>query len=75
MTDFDDKLKSLNQKVNSNKTKHLLVENELKKLETFDSIYFRGKSYFEEDGTQNDSVFQAMFRYCKRVVNSDYILE
>ena len=75
MTDFDDKLKSLNQKVNSNKTKHLLVENELKKLETFDSIYFRGKSYFEEDGTQNYSVFQAMFRYCKRVVNSDYILE
>ena len=75
MTVFDDKLKSLNQKVNSNKTKHLLVENELKKLETFDSIYFRGKSYFEEDGTQNYSVFQAMFRYCKRVVNSDYILE
>ena len=75
MTDFDDKLKSLNQKVHSNKTKHLLVENELKKLETFDSIYFRGKSYFEEDGTQNYLVFQAMFRYCKRVVNSDYILE
>ena len=75
MTDFDDKLKSLNQKVNSNKTKHLLVENELKKLETFDSIYFRGKSFFEEDGTQNYSVFQEMFRYCKRVVNSDYILE
>ena len=34
-TDFDDKLKSLNQKTNSNKTKHLLVENELKKLQTF----------------------------------------
>ena len=30
-TDFDDKLKILNQKINSNKTKHLLVENELKK--------------------------------------------
>ena len=29
-TDFDDKLKSLNQKVNSNNTKHLLVEDELK---------------------------------------------
>ena len=25
-TDFDDKLRSLNQKINSNKTKHLLVE-------------------------------------------------
>ena len=29
-TDFDDKLKCLNQKINSNKTKYLLVENELK---------------------------------------------
>ena len=30
-TDFNDKLKILDQKINSNKTKHLLVENELKK--------------------------------------------
>ena len=30
-TDFNDKLKSLNQKNNSNKTKNLLVENQLKK--------------------------------------------
>ena len=30
-TDLDDKLKSINQKINSNKVKHLLVENELKK--------------------------------------------
>ena len=37
-TDFDTKLKSLNKKINSNKTKHLLVENESKKLQTFDSI-------------------------------------
>ena len=29
-TDFEDKLKNLNQKINSNKTKHLLVENEIK---------------------------------------------
>ena len=35
-TDFDTKLKSLNGKINSNKTKHLLVENKLKKLKTFD---------------------------------------
>ena len=66
-TNFDDKLKSLNQKINSNKTKHLLVENELKKLQTFDSIYFRGKSHFEEDGTQNYVAFQPMYRYFKRV--------
>ena len=31
-TDFDDKLSSLNRKTTSNKTKHLLVENHLKKI-------------------------------------------
>ena len=57
-TDFDDKLKNINKKINSKKTKHVLVENELKKIETFDPIYFRGKSYFEDDVTQNCLVFQ-----------------
>ena len=28
-TNFDEKLKNLNEKINSNKTKHVLVENEL----------------------------------------------
>ena len=51
-TDFDAKLSSLNRKITSNKSKHLLVDNELKKLKTFDSSYFIGKSYFEEDRTQ-----------------------
>ena len=49
--DFDTKLKSLNGKINSNKVMHLLIENELKKLQIFDSIYFRGKSHFKEDAT------------------------
>ena len=31
-TDFDAKLSSLNRKITSNKTKHLLVENQLKKI-------------------------------------------
>ena len=35
-TDFDAKLSSLNRKITQNKSKHLLVENELKKLKTFD---------------------------------------
>ena len=46
--DHDAKLRSLNQKTNLNKTKHLLVENELKKLNTFDLGYFKGKSHFEK---------------------------
>ena len=45
------------EKLPQNKSKHFLVENELKKLKTFDSIYFRGKSHFEEDGMQNYLVF------------------
>ena len=37
----------------------------MKKLETFDSVYFRGKCHFEEDGTQNWLVFQLIQRYFK----------
>ena len=51
-TDFDGKLKSISHKNNWNKAKHLLVENESKNLQTFDLIYFTGKSHFEEHGTQ-----------------------
>ena len=51
-TDFDAKLSSLNRKTTQNKTKHLLIKNELNKLKTFDSSYYNGKSYFEEDGKQ-----------------------
>ena len=43
----------------------MLVENEFKKLKTFDSIYFRGKSHF--DGTQNYLVYQPMYRYFIRI--------
>ena len=31
-TDFDTRLQSLNKRINSNKTKHVLIENGLKKL-------------------------------------------
>ena len=52
-TDFDAKLSSHNRKITSNKTKHVLVENEFKKLKAFDWSYFIGKSHFEQDGIQN----------------------
>ena len=52
-TDFDPKLSGLNRKVTANKKKkHLVVQNELKKLKTFDLSYFIGKIHFEEDGNQ-----------------------
>ena len=67
-------MSSLNRKITANKTKDLLVENELKKLKTFDSSYFIGKSHFEEDGTQNYLVFQSMNKYFKVIANTDYVL-
>ena len=73
-TDFDAKLSSLNIKITANKSKHLLAENELKKLKTFDSNYFIGKSQFEEDGTQNYLVFQPLRKYFKVIANADYVL-
>ena len=42
----------------------------------FDAAYFRGKSHFEEDGTQNFLVFQPMYRYFKKIAgagSSNYI--
>ena len=48
----------------------------MKKLKTFDSSYFKGKNYFEEDVTQNCLVFQPMYRYFKRIAgvgSGDYI--
>ena len=53
------------------------VENELKKLKTFDSSCFIGKNYFKEDGSQNYLVFQSIIRYFKgnTIINvTDYIL-
>ena len=51
------------------------VENNIKKLQTFDSSYFRGKNYFDEDDTQNYLVFIPIFRYFKvnSTTNFDYI--
>ena len=46
----------------------------MKKLKTFDSSYFIGKSHFEQDGAQNNLVFQPMLKYFKREKNTDYIL-
>ena len=62
-TDFDAKLSSLNRKITKNKIDQLLVQNDFKKLKTFDSSYFIGKSHFEEDGVQNYLIFQPLSKY------------
>ena len=41
-TDLDTKFKKIIDRVTKNKSKHLLVENEINKLKEFDLSYFRG---------------------------------
>ena len=63
----------LNRKITQNKSKHLLLQNKLNELKTFDSSYFIGKSHFDEDGTQNYLVLQPMNKYFKVITNIDYV--
>ena len=48
-----------------------MVANERKKLEILGSIYFCGKSHFEDDYTQNCLVFPPIQRYYKLVSAND----
>ena len=56
-TDFGNTISSLDSKIAENKTKNKSIQNEFKKLKTFDSSYFIGKSYFD---AQNYLVFQSI---------------
>ena len=38
-------------------------QDQMVKLQAFDSSYFRGKSLFKNDGTQSYLVFQPIFTY------------
>ena len=69
-TNFDNTVLSLDSKIVANKTKNESIENELKKLKTFDLSYFNGKSYFEKVDAQNYLVFQPMNRYSKLIANN-----
>ena len=66
-TDFHVKLKDISDRVTKNKSKDLLLDNELKKIKTFNADYFEGRNYFEgRDGTQNMLVFQVKSEYFVR---------
>ena len=43
-------------------------------LQAFDSSYFCNKNHFEHDGTQNYLIFQSMYRYSKKIGNTERIL-
>ena len=72
-TDFDAKMSNLNRKITKNKTDPLIVKNELNMLKTFDSSYYNGKSYFEEDEKPNYLTFQPLSKYFKLIANTKYI--
>ena len=66
-TDFDAKPKNISDRVTKNKSKDLLLDNELKKSKTFNADYFESRNYFEGgDGTQNMLVFQVKGEYFGR---------
>ena len=71
-TNFDNVVSSLSCKITENKTRNEYIENLFKKLQSLYLNYFIGKSYFEEDGTQNYIVFQPIHRYFK-ITNTKYI--
>ena len=56
-TDFDTKLTGFNKRINSNKRKQLVTENELKRLKKIDLSCFRGNLFW------TTMVFQNMFVY------------
>ena len=73
-TGFDSKLAQANVITKRNfDAKIINVKNNIKKLQTFNSGCFRGKNYFDEDGTQNYLVFQTIKKYFKQITNTDYV--
>ena len=50
-------------------------QNEITKLQTFDSSYFRDKNHFDGgEDMQNDLLFQPVYKYFKKITNSNHIL-
>ena len=67
---FDNTVSSLNSKIAENKTKNGSIENELKKLKTFDLGYFIGKSHLKKmvytklfTILTNEQIFQIDYQY------------
>ena len=67
-TDFDNKLKNLNQKITLKETKHIFAQNE------FDSSFFIGKSYFNNDGAHFYLILQPLYYSFKRLVVTEKVL-
>ena len=67
--DFDNKPVILNRKINSNKTKYLLVENELKNYQDLIQLILEVKVILKE--MENYLLFQPMYRYLNIFIFGD----
>ena len=77
MADFDNKLLSFNKRINSNKTKHVLVENELNESKKVEAIstkestkdlingnkILNGTRYFSSGTLQNHLIYFSYKKY------------
>ena len=72
-TDYNTKISELENKKTDvsglKKVDHKVSLNNIK-LDDIDSAYFGGKNYFTDDGAQNYLVFQCVYKYFKRVIDS-----
>ena len=75
-TTCESELKKVNDKSNTNSSRVLSYEHKLKQREDTinnlerDASYFRGKNYFGDDGMENNFIFQPMYTYLKKVIDS-----
>ena len=76
-TDFDNKLRSFNRRITSNKTKHLEVQKKLNSLMTKDHNFFFGRICFTSNyGSQITFVYRPNFDKLelKNDQGTDYVL-
>ena len=57
----------------SNKSRIKTEQVKIVNLQAFDSSYFCGESHFEDVFTQNYLEFQPMYKYFKKICNTDHI--
>ena len=75
-TTFKSELKEVGDKTSENSSKLLSYKHKLKPTEDAtndlerDTSYFRGKNYFGDNGMQNYFVFQPMYKYFIKVIDS-----
>ena len=64
----------MKRKITSNKTKHVLVENELKKLQSFSSCLSIGQSYLNNDGAQLYLILRLLYYTLKGLDNTEKVV-